>query len=430
MVPGAVTDTARRALRGAGLYEPARRMKSRAVESTRSVQEVLRRPDYEGARITPRRLLNAYMVRYQHARADVRLRGYPLMLTIEATNACNLRCPYCFTGAGEDGRPKSMLQMPLYRRVLDELGAYVWQVEFYNWGEPLLNKNIAEMIGLARDRGVSTTISSNLSIPFDAERAEELVASGLSVLGVSLDGATQEGYEQYRVRGKLDLILDNVRLLNDAKRRLASQTPRLVWEFHVFDHNKHEIAQARSMARELGMTFALNKGWVAGPEWDPDGTYQFGVKPRLTPCDFLWQRAIVHNDGGVAPCCGTFYREDDFGALRNEPSVRLSDLESTTFRRVWNNESFQSARRMFRDRHATPDEAKRLVCFDCPTTLMWEAYQRHRASGRPASEFEPGFTANDGFNYFFNRKPQRPPRPPKGDVIPIDAIGAPADGAH
>ena len=89
------------------------------------------------------------------------------------------------------------------------------------------------------------------------------------------------------------------------------------------------------MARELGMSFAVDKGWVAGTEWDADGEFQFWSRPKLARCEFLWQRAIVHNDGGVAPCCGTFYKEDDFGQIRNEPSVRLSDLEGSTFRTVW-----------------------------------------------------------------------------------------------
>ncbi len=419
MVRTTVTHAARRALRAARLYEPARRLKAS-----------MRTPDYQGVRVTPRRLLNSYLVNYQHARGDVRLRGYPLVVTVESTNACNLRCPYCFTGAGEDGRPKSMLQMPLYRRVIDELGPYAWQVEFYNWGEPLLNKSIADMIQLAVAKGTSTTISSNFSIPYDVQRAEELVASGLHVLGVSLDGATQEGYEQYRVRGKFGLVIENVRLINEAKRKLASATPRLVWEFHVFEHNKHEVEQARAQAHELGMTFALNKGWVAGEEWDSNGEYQFFSKPRLTRCDFLWQRAIVHNDGGVAPCCGTFYKEDDFGALRGEPSVRLSEIEAANFHSAWNNAAFQDARRMFRDRHSTPDAAKRLICYDCPATIMWDAYKKHRAKGLPDESFDPGFTVNDGFNYFFDRKPQRPQRRPAGDVIPLDAIATPGEGTR
>src|SRR5262245_745534 len=60
-------------------------------------------PPYPGMRLTAKRLANFYLVQYQHRRGHTRLRGAPLILTVEATNVCNLGCPYCFTGAGERG---------------------------------------------------------------------------------------------------------------------------------------------------------------------------------------------------------------------------------------------------------------------------------------------------------------------------------------
>ena len=384
-------------------------------------------PGYPGLKMTPKRLLNFHLVRFQRARGDTKLRGYPLQLTIESTNVCNLRCPYCFTGAGELGREKTMLQLPLYRKALDEMGDRLLMVEFYNWGEPLLNKNIYEMIGEAAGRGISTVISTNFSVPFDEERAEKIVKSGLQILGVSIDGATQASYEQYRVRGNLDLILDNVRLVNDAKRRLGSATPSIVWEFHIFPHNRDDIEPAKAMAAENGMSIAISKGWVIGPDWDQQGEFAFSSDPSPDRCAFLWQRAIIHNDGGVAPCCGTFYKEDDFGKIRGEPSVALSELEGKTFREVWNNEQFQTARGMYRRRDGSAG-ARALVCYDCPATVMWENYQRHLAEGNTKATFVPDVDSNFGFNYFYNRKPERakqgksPPAP--ADIIPLMTVTA------
>src|SRR5439155_1564519 len=142
------------------------------------------------------------------------------------TNICNLECPACFTGAGDLGRPRSHLSLDLYRPVLAELAPYLLEVEFYNWGEPLLAKHIFPMIEEASAAGAHTTVSTNFSFPFDAARAERLVSSGLSVLGVSIDGARQESYEQYRRRGKLATVLENCRAVRDAKRRVGSGTRR------------------------------------------------------------------------------------------------------------------------------------------------------------------------------------------------------------
>ena len=378
----------------------------------RGLRDFLRLPDYRGMRLTPKRLFNFYLVRFQKDRGHVKLYGSPIVLTIESTNACNLRCPYCFTGAGEIGRDKTMLRMPLYQKALDEMGSRLLQLEFYNWGEPLLNKGIYDMIHMASSRGISTVVSTNFSFPFDQERAEKLVASQLGALGVSLDGAWQESYEQYRVRGNLETVLNNVRMVNDAKQKLGSKYPHMIWEYHIFSHNntEEEIGAARRKAQELGMEFALSKGWVAGEDWDKNNEFLAlfpARKQAPAHCYFLWQQAVINSEGGVAPCCGAYYKEDDFGLLGSEMSVPLSELASSSFREIWNNEQFRAARALFRDRARASALAKSLICYDCPVTVGFERYRQHRAQGLPQDRFESGFNPVDGFNYFFDRKPAR-----------------------
>ncbi len=360
-------------------------------------------PGYPGARLTAKKLLNLYLSRLEFETGRIKVRSSPIRLTVEATNVCNLRCPACFTGAGEVGRVRSMMTLELYRKLLAELGDYLFECEFYNWGEPLLGKFIYTMIREASDRGISTIVSTNFSIPFDAERAERLVASGLHVLGVSIDGARQETYEQYRRRGDLETVLKNCRLVVAAKKKLQSNTPHMIWEYHVFRHNVGEVELAKTLAKDLGMGIAIDKGWVIGPDWDTEGEWKFFADPAAGRCLFLWQRAVVHNDGGVAPCCGTFYREDDIGRL----AVKPEELGAATFREVWNNDKFRTARRLFRSRTGS-EETQRSICFDCPVTVIWDNWKKHRAAGGTAETFQVGYTTNDCFNYFFSRRPSKP----------------------
>lgn len=408
-----IQDSTARMLRRTGIGEYAA-----------SARRFLTPPSYPGVRLTPKRLLNLYRSRWERRRIHTRLRAYPTLLTIEPTNVCNLRCPECFTGAGLLGRERSMLDFDFYTRVLDELGDRLFQLELYNWGEPLLHKRIFDMLRMASDRGISTIISTNFSVPFDADKAERLVASGLATLGVSLDGATQEVYEQYRRRGDIATVLSNVRLINDAKRKLGRTNPELIWEYHLFPHNLHEIDQARAMAAELGMTIAVTKGWVSGDDWDPAGKFDGQFTSRPGPCSFLWEHAVIHNDGGVAPCCATFYREDDYGAIRGEPNVAASELEGRTFREVWNNDRFVKSREMFvsRDRAAG---ARDLVCYDCPITVNWDRLKKHVAAGGSRGDFRNEYAFNSGWNYFFSRRPggAAPAIAPE-DIVPL------ADVAH
>jgi MoaA/NifB/PqqE/SkfB family radical SAM enzyme len=346
------------------------------------------------ARVTPRRVQNYILAQQEHQRGEAVLQSLPIKLTVESTNLCNLRCPACPTGTGSSGRAKGHLGLELFGWLLGELGPTLLEVELHNWGEPLLGKSFVSAVKLASEAGVATTASSNLSIPLDEERAESIVESGLSTLGVSIDGATQGTYEQYRVRGDLALVLRNCRLITDAKRRLGSFTPELYMSYHVFPHNLHEVEAARALAGELGMTLAVTRGWVLGQEAEGTAQYRYGWGEGFPDrCFFLWFQAVVHHDGGVAPCCGTFHEGDDFTRLRG------SGEPAGSFRDVWNGPSFVAARRLFASREG--DEATRkLACFDCPETKDFErwkvALRTHDPTFRRTS-------SNVMYNHFFER---------------------------
>jgi len=361
---------------------------------------LLKIPEYEGAILTPRRLSNLYLNRFETLSLRTKLVSNPVKLTVEPTNICNLRCPACFTGIGQVGRKAGPMPLALYRRLLRELGGHLFQIEFTNWGEPLLAKEFCTLVREAKERGISTITSTNLSIPFDRSRAEALVASGLDVFGVSIDGARQETYGRYRVRGDFDTVLRNCRMVIEAKKHLGSATPKLVWEFHVFRHNVDDIEPAKEMARDLGMGITISKGWTVGNEWNPSGQWSFFLgNPEPFPCLFLWHFAVVNNDGGVAPCCGTFYQADDMGRLSSSPG----DGGAQTFRQVWNGARFREARQLYRERSRAPQDVRSRICHDCPSTLLWEQWQNHLRAGLPPNAFRAGFTFNDSFNYFWNR---------------------------
>jgi hypothetical protein len=188
----------------------------------------------------------------------------------------------------------------------------------------------------------------------------------------------------------------------------------MIWSFHIFPHNVDDLELARRMAAELGMAFVPEKGWVIGDEWDPDGRYVYYSDPRPFACVQLWNYAVVNNDGGVAPCCGSFYREDDVGRLAAAPG----DGGAPTFRDVWNGPALRRARDLFRAREGD-EGARRSICFDCPQTVIWERWQHHWTGGGTAETFRPGYGVNDIFMYFWNRRrlhrpvglPERPAEP-------------------
>lgn len=243
--------------------------------------------------------------------------GMPMALGIEPTTACNLRCPQCPSGLRSFTRPTGRLDYGMYTQAIDELHPYLTYLILYFQGEPYLNPRFLDMARYAADRGIFTMSSTNAHF-LDDEAARRTVESGLGRLVISLDGATAETYEQYRVEGNFEQVLEGTRRLVDWKRKLGSATPFIDMQFIVFSHNRHELQAAYSLGRSLGVDrvsvktaqiydFEQNTHLI--PEDEHLSRYtrkngQYVIQNKLlNHCWKLWHGAEMTWDGQVLPCC-------------------------------------------------------------------------------------------------------------------------------
>lgn len=249
----------------------------------------------------------------------------PISLYIDPSFACNLHCPHCVSEKLRE-QGFSMKNMPADRvaQILEEYGPYLIRATLALWGEPLLNKRFADMVRLLKAYGVFCETSTNLSVPLTDARIEEIIASGLDEMRLSIDGATQETYEKYRVGGDLGLVLRNVRRLVDIKRRLGVKKPKLRWQYLLFPWNHHEREAAERLAVAYGVDeFCCFPGdlWEQPPSIQArsgaDDNIALGQHGRaisagfkrhqanyeFVGCDFLEHTLAIHSDGTVFPCC-------------------------------------------------------------------------------------------------------------------------------
>lgn len=230
------------------------------------------------------KIANFLLNKYEYQNRHEHLVSSPYALIVDPANSCPLHCPGCLHNRtfqekiGSDW-PPGILGEEQFNRFIDKFGPYASSILFYNWGEPLLNQKTPSFIKTAKSYLLNTTLSSNLSVPFDAEA---LVLSGLDYMIMSVDGATSETYGRYRQGGKFDLAIENVRRLVAAKEKYTMATPTLAWQFLLFEHNKHEIALAKKMAHELG----VNEIRFAQPYevlWEPDLRPARALKEEVYP---------------------------------------------------------------------------------------------------------------------------------------------------
>ena len=263
------------------------------------------------------------------------------------------------------------------------------QISFYHWGEPLLNKDLCAACRYAADRGLWTTVHSNLSLKIES-LAHRVVAAGLCNLVVSCDGATQEVYEKYRVGGNVDLVFANMRAIVDEKRRVGSKFPWITSKFLIFDHNWHEMELFRERSLEAGADEVLfapaGMGGIYLTERAGTGS-NFDLKKLdwvETPpsegrvCSEPWDHFVMDHDGATFPCCLPFRDEDLFVAL--EEADRMSIME------MWNHENFVRIREFFLGKPGYHKEGLPGACATCSLPLAFESRQRavHTCKPSPA----------------------------------------------
>ncbi|MBN1137481.1 MAG: SPASM domain-containing protein [Anaerolineae bacterium] len=302
-----------------------------------------------------KRALNRARLQLSYQLGWQRVPGLPHILMIEPTNECNLHCPLCPTGAGTLRRPKGTMTFELYERILAELDGTLERLMLYNYGEPFLHPRIFDMIALARRAEVHTRISTNGLVFLRAGHADDLIASGLNHLRVSLDGATQETYTKYRVGGQLAPILEGVRLLQQRKRELGRARPPVELQFIAMGHNEHELPAVRQLAQEMGTPLRVKTVGLGDisqgsgrQEWLPrdaslrryrenEGRLELADDGRVRfVCDQPWNRLVVNWDGQVAPCC--YDRHGDYGFGNANDGLAT----------VWNGERLRAFRRAVR----------------------------------------------------------------------------------
>jgi radical SAM protein with 4Fe4S-binding SPASM domain len=298
--------------------------------------------------------------------------GYPVSISFEPTTSCNLRCPECPSGLRAFTRPTGMLQNDFFRNTIDQLSGDLLYLIFYFQGEPYLNPAFLDMVKYASQKGIYTATSTNAHYLNDAN-ARKTVESGLDRLIISIDGTTQDVYQQYRVGGKLDKVLEGARNIMKWKKELKSKTPFVFFQFLVVKPNEHQIEDVKLLAKEIGVDDVRFKtAQVYDYENDPNQlipTLDKFSRYRKNPqgevefknslnnhCWRLWHATVISWDGLVVPCC-----------FDKDAQHTLGDLKGKPFKEVWHSEDYVQFRRQILQSRKNID-----ICANCSEgTKVW-----------------------------------------------------------
>ena len=307
-----------------------------------------------------------------HALAATTARGetaaaMPTMMDIEPASRCNYACGMCILHTWKNRKRADDMTFEMFRRLLDQQPG-LWEVKLQGLGEPLLNRDLADMVALCSERSIWTRTTINGSLLHMHDNARRLLEAGIGEVQVSLDGADKETYEAIRRGGDFDRFAENCRLFNRlaASYRSTSATRAFVL---VQRANFHQLDEILSFCAGVGfqrVIFSMQLGWFGVEElrepnlgrdvssevsynrclelveagktrgldvtfWQGGNKYRVGDPSLL--CAWLWERAFIGSDGRIVPCC----------AICDPRVMDMGDAER--FAETWNGDRYRALRK-------------------------------------------------------------------------------------
>lgn len=285
----------------------------------------------------------------------VGVKHLPLFVSVEPANVCQLHCPECPVSflsiqerVGSSTPNDRLMRSDVWERILTEVSASAYTLQFYFQGEPLLNPLLPQMIAAAREKGLYTIVSTNAQAMTQV-MAEELVKAGLHRIIISMDGLTQQTYSSYRVGGDVERCKDALRWLKQAKQQYRKHT-LIELQCLRLRTNEHEWDLFRQHYRSMGadrlvfktaQLYDYTNGHALMPSDKRYSRYEKGKdghyhrKSLGKGCFRVWSGCVITTDGTVLPCCYDKTHQYAYGnIMQTDLRTLFTGEKATVFRRA------------------------------------------------------------------------------------------------
>jgi radical SAM protein with 4Fe4S-binding SPASM domain len=257
---------------------------------------------------------------------------YPLLVDIELSSICNLKCPMCYTISDKFGQKVNTkrMDMDLFKKIIDEIAHKVPAIRLSLRGESTLHKNFVECIEYAKANGIkevsTLTHGFKLTIPF----FEKITKAGIDWITISIDG-TDEVYESIRKPLKFQDLLQKIKDIKKYKDENNLKKPVIkvqgIWPAVKKNTNKFYDTFA-PIVDKVAFNPLIDYLWN-----DNEIEYLEDFS-----CPQQYQRLVIGADGLVMKCSN------------DEENVEtVGDATKQTVHEIWHGEKMTKVREMHKE---------------------------------------------------------------------------------
>lgn len=170
---------------------------------------------------------------------------------IEPTTLCNLDCRTCIRNVWDE--PMGRMAESVFTRILEGINQISPRPTVFigGLGEPLFHPQTIAMVEQLKRSGARVELITNGTL-LTEKRSRQLVAAGLDVLWVSIDGATPESYSDVRLGAALPKVLKNLDRFRVIRHGGHRAQPEIGIAFVAMKRNIADLPKVLQIARNVG----------------------------------------------------------------------------------------------------------------------------------------------------------------------------------
>lgn len=282
---------------------------------------------------------------------------FPLRVSVETTNHCNLRCAYC--PREDSARGFGYMEEPLFERLAQQCSGRQTALAPQGFGEPFLDPDfVPRLRRMAAMDLPYVDVVTNATL-MDEVACRALIEGKVWLVTIDLDGADKAVFEAHRKNADYDQVVGNVRRLFAMRDELGSDLPHIALSAvqlpDVMPSMTAFEAMWRPLLRERDEIFLAQPVTWTGDRPMPGKRAATADELRTRPpCRHLYHTLQVYFDGRTSPC-----------TYDHACHLRVGDASVQSLADIWHGEPL----RRLRELHEQGRSGELDPCRHCPEHL-------------------------------------------------------------